>query len=580
MKFKYFGSIVIALTAIFFLGSCKKFLDINRDPNNIPTGNAPIAQELTAAQVNLAFEGGSDLFRYAALIMQQISGEASNPNQTWAYYRYIISGTDVNNAWGAAFAAANGTAGTLKDLEIIIKTAVENGSPYYSGICKILKAYEYSLAVDAWGNIPFSEAEQLDANTSPHYDDASTIYPKLITLLTDGVADLNQPSSLLTPGTNSMFYTNANFATAKTQWIKLANTLKFRLLLHYSKKDPASTVSQITALINSSASFFASNADNLQMTFNDAANQRNPIAQFEVSRANYLYADSFMVTLMNSKNDPRRAFYFTSFPYQNVSLPFALSTSAASAGTTLTFGSTSTSSASVVVGLGVTGVNVVPGTTVTTVTATTVTLSSALLNTGAASGATIVFSPSKFKGVPNTNPNGVNANSNYSRIHTFLRGTVTAGSAPPFTYSGAAPQRMFSFAEYNFIRAEAALMGAPGDPQAFFTAGITASMQEVGVNAVAIADYLLYNGTLSGTTAQKLKQIVEEKYVALFGVSMESWSDYRRTGYPVITPPADKNPQVTAVPRSLLYPQNEVDRNTNFPGQKPADMQTKVFWDN
>jgi hypothetical protein len=139
---------------------------------------------------------------------------------------------------------------------------------------------------------------------------------------------------------------------------------------------------------------------------------------------------------------------------------------------------------------------------------------------------------------------------------------------------------MFSFAEYNFIRAEAALMGAPGDPQAFFTAGITASMQEVGVNAVAIADYLLYNGTLSGTTAQKLKQIIEEKYVALFGVSMEPWSDYRRTGYPVIAPPADKNPQVTAVPRSLLYPQNEVDRNTNFPGQKPADMQTKVFWDN
>ena len=580
MKFKYFGSIVLGLTAIFFLGSCKKFLDINRDPNNIPTGNAPIAQQLTAAQINLAFEGGSDLFRYSTEIMQQMSGESSNPNQTWFYYRYVISGTDVNNAWGAAFAAANGTSGTLKDLEIIIKTATANGSPYYSGVCKILKAYEYGLQVDAWGDIPFSEAEQLDANTSPHYDAASTIYPKLIQLLTDGVTDLNQPSSLLTPGVNSMFYTNSNFATSKTSWIKLANTLKFRLLLHYSKKDPAYTVAQITSLINSGASFFGSNSDNLQMTFNDAASQRNPISQFEVSRANYLFADSFMVTLMSSKNDPRRAYYFTSFPYQGVSLPIALSTSAASVGTTLTFTSTSTSSASVVVGLGVTGVNVVPGTTVTAVTATTVTLSNSLLNTGAASGATIVFSPSKFKGVPNTDPNGIAQNFNFSRVHTFLRGAVTAGSAPPFTYSGIAAQRMFSFAEYNFIRAEAALMGAPGDPQAFFTAGITASMQEVGVNPVAIADYLLYNGTLAGTNAQKLKQIIEEKYVALFGVSMEPWSDYRRTGFPVIIPPADKNPQVTAVPRSLLYPQNEVDRNTNFPGQKSADMQTKVFWDN
>jgi len=581
MKFKYFGSIVTAVTAIFLLGSCKKFLDINRDPNNIPTGNAPIAQELTAAQVNLAFEGGADLFRYSALIMQQVSGEASNPNQTWSYYRYFISGTDVNSGWGAAFAVggAGGATGTLKDLEIIINSAAATGSPYYSGICKILKAYEYSLVIDAWGNIPFSEAEQLTANTSPHYDDASTIYPKLIQLLTDGVTDLNQASSVLTPGTNSLFYTNANFATAKTNWVKLANTLKFRLLLHYSKKDPAYTVAQITALINSGGSFFGSNADNLQMTFNDAANQRSPISQFEVSRPNYLFADSFMVTLMNSKNDPRRGFYFTSFPYQNVSLPFTLSTSAAGAGTTLTFTSTSTSTASVVVGLGVTGVNVVPGTTVTAVTATTVTLSNALMNTGSAAGATIVFSPSAFKGVPSTNLNGVNPGTNYSRVHTFLRGAVTAGSAPPFTYSGAAAQRMFSFAEYNFIRAEAALMGAPGDPQAFFTAGITASMTEVGVNPVAIADYLLYNGALSGTNAQKLKQIIEEKYVALFGVSMEPWSDWRRTGYPVITPPADKNAQVPTVPRSLLYPQNEVDRNTNFPGQKPADMQTRVFWD-
>jgi hypothetical protein len=202
------------------------------------------------------------------------------------------------------------------------------------------------------------------------------------------------------------------------------------------------------------------------------------------------------------------------------------------------------------------------------------------MNTGAASGATIVFSPSSFKGVPNTNANGLSPNSNYSRVHTFLRGNVTAGAAPPFTYSGTAPQRMFSFAEYNFIRAEAALMGAPGSAQTFFTAGITASMQEVGVNPVAIADYLQYNGTLSGTNAQQLKQIIEEKYVALYGVSMEPWSDWRRTGYPVISAPADKNPQVTAIPRSLLYPQNEVDRNSNFPGQKSADMQTKVFWDN
>lgn len=568
MKFRYFKIFAFAVTGILVLASCKKFLNINFNPDNIPAVNAPIEQELTNAEMNLAFEAGSDLFRYGTLFVKQMSGEASSANQTWFYYRYILTSTDVNNVWGSIF----GT--TLKDCQVIISNATANGSPYYSGICKILKAYEYSLAVDAWGNVPYTEAEQLDQNTSPHYDDASTIYPKLIALLTDGVNDLNAATSKLTPTTNSIFYRNTSFPTAQALWIKFANTLKFRLLIHYSKKDPAFCVSQITALINSGASFFGANTDNFQMTnWNDAANARNPISQFEVSRPNYLFADASMVALMNSKNDPRRAFYFTSFPYQGVSLPFTLTTSAATVGSTLQFASTT----GVVVGLGVTGVNVVPGTTVTAFTATTVTLSNALMNTGASSGATIVFSPSNFVGVPSNNPNGISPNTNYSRIHTFLRGAVTAGNAPPFTYSGTAPQRMFSFAEYNFIRAEAALMGAPGNAQAFYQAGITASMQEVGVNQVAINDYLLYNGTLSGTTAQQLQKIIEEKYVALFGVSMEPWSDWRRTGYPAITPPADA--QQNVVPRSLLYPQNEVDRNLNFPGQK-GDMQSRVFWDN
>src|SRR5438034_11557113 len=68
-------------------------------------------------------------------------------------------------------------------------------------------------------------------------------------------------------------------------------------------------------LLGSSATFMASNADNFQMIFNDAANQRNPITQFEVSRRNYLFANATMVTLMDAKSDPRRPFYFTPFPF-------------------------------------------------------------------------------------------------------------------------------------------------------------------------------------------------------------------------------------------------------------------------
>jgi hypothetical protein len=366
--------------------------------------------------------------------------------------------------------------------------------------------------VDTWGDIPFSEAEQLDQNKFPHYDDDEAIYPSLVNIINEGITEMNLSTSVLSPGTNSVIYTNASWATARAFWIKFANTLKLRIFIHYSKKNPTYCVQQITALVNSGAAFMASNADNFQMQFYNVAGQQNPITQFEVNRPDYLFASNFMVNLMNGKNDPRRFSYFTPFPW----------------------GSTS------------------------------------------------------FLGVKAGDP----ATVNYSRIYTYLRGTATgtpsvaAGTLNAsggitrnaLTFSGAVPVRLLTYAEYCFIRAEAALMGAPGNAQQFFTDGITASMTDAGVAAADITTYLSANGTLAGTQAQQLKQIIEEKYVASFGVTIEPWTDWRRTGYPLLLPHA--NAVLPAIPRSLFYPQSEIDSNPNNPGQKPTDLQTRVFWDN
>ena len=169
--------------------------------------------------------------------------------------------------------------------------------------------------VDAWGDIPYSAAQQLDKNTAPKYDKAEDIYKALVTLLTEAITELNAASSNLTPGTNSVIYTGT-YSAIKTNWIKLANTLKLRILLHYSKKDPAYMLAQMNALIASSGvSFMAAPADNFQMAFVALPSATNPIHQFENSRNNYLFAANQLVLIMNTKADPRRPFYFTPFPY-------------------------------------------------------------------------------------------------------------------------------------------------------------------------------------------------------------------------------------------------------------------------
>lgn len=484
-KFKY---IYITLAALVLTSSsCEKFYDINKDPDAIV--EAPLSTILTSATVNVGYFSGSDLNRFSTLIMQQYSGQSTGTlNQTQEYDKYLITGNDANNLFSSSYATI------LNDLETIITRATAEGSPNYSGVAKLLKAYMYQNLVDAFGDLPYSEAQQLTANVAPKYDDDEQIYKSLITLIDQGISEVNATVSKQVPGTNSTIYPAA-FTSARTNWVKFANTLKLRILLHYSEKDAAFVTTQMNALIASNAPFFASNSDNFQMSFMNIPGGRNPVDQFETSRAGYLVAGDRIVSLMNAKADPRRASYFSAF-------------------------------------------------------ATAPTYRGAVV--GAASNANL-----------------------YSKLYTYLRGSVVGT-----TYAGDAPVRMLTFAEYNFIRAEAALrFGVTGGTaQTFFTAGISASLTAAGVSAADQVTYLATNGMLVGTPAQQLQQIIEEKYVANYGVLMEPWTDWRRTGYPAITLPS--NAVTTFTPRSLYYPQSELDTNPNIPGGKQkATLNIRVFWD-
>ncbi len=487
----------LLLAALAFGGSsCDTFLNVNNSPNSVLT--APISQVLTSAEVNVGFVGGSDINRFSNLIMQQFAGQGGPGTQTSIYQTYVIQPTDVSNAYNSVFAT------TLSDLNYIISNST--GSPYYSGIAKILKAYTYQQVVDTFGDLPYSEAGQGTTNSQPKFDDDAQIYTQLFQLLDQGIAEVGSAQSALTPAANDVIY-----GGNRQKWARLANTLKLRLLLHYSEKDPAFLKQQMAALISSNAQFLQSNDDNFQLTFGTDVNKQNPLYQFDLLRADYLFPNSFIVNLMNANADPRRPRYFTPFPYTT---------------------------------------------------------------TGQA----------QYKG---STP-GDDQSINYSRIGEYLFGARTNASTPAapnaqggiaytaIRYSGSAPIRLLTFAEYNFIRAEAALrFQVAGDAQQFYQAGIRASMQAAGVADADVTTYLTARGTLTGTAAQQLQQLIEEKYIANFGVAVEPWDDWRRTGYPAIKPPA--NATLTQVPRILYYPQSETNANVNTPAR--TSLTDRVFWD-
>ncbi|UOR03849.1 SusD/RagB family nutrient-binding outer membrane lipoprotein [Hymenobacter aerilatus] len=176
------------------------------------------------------------------------------------------------------------------------------------------------------------------------------------------------------------------------------------------------------------------------------------------------------------------------------------------------------------------------------------------------------------------NGTGVGApNTNFSRIGTFLRGASTGTGVQE--YAGDAPIRMLTFAEYNFILAEYyARTGNVAAAQTSFTAGINASMSMAGVSTANSTAYIAARPALATlSAADQIRVIIEEKFVASYGVAVEPWTDWRRTKFPALTPPS--NAQETVIPRILPYSDVErVSNPANTPA-RPTITAPSVFWD-
>lgn len=147
------------------------------------------------------------------------------------------------------------------------------------------------------------------------------------------------------------------------------------------------------------------------------------------------------------------------------------------------------------------------------------------------------------------------------------------------------PVFLITYHELKFIEAEARLRLDENDPlaQTALQSAVRANMIKIcgdAVPQVTIDSYVAANATLTGDFENKLKTIIRQKYIAMFA-SIESWTDYRRTGYPVLTPnPNGDNPQNPggAIPRRLAYPQTERLYNKNFPTPPPT-LQDRFWWD-
>ncbi|MEJ0029462.1 MAG: SusD/RagB family nutrient-binding outer membrane lipoprotein [Bacteroidota bacterium] len=528
---KKISMIMLAVVALFAT-SCKDYLDVNVNQNKPTSVTAdlilPQALVATGLVLNQYNTYGAQVGGY----MANAGGYGGFNEQT----TYAFTPNNYANLWAVSY-------DNLEDYQYMMDQT--DGDPnfiFYNAVARIMKSYGFQLLVDAYNNVPYSQALLAAGNLTPEYDDAATIYASLASEIDKAIADLNTGiSASVAPkalGTNDVvFLGNTNL------WIRFANSVKLRLLIRGQGKvtftntsfDPAGFLN-LDALINPG---FA--RDN---------NRQNP----EWNQWTWTYAGTaqpkawipttFIAAFYNNIkiNDPGRG---KKMYYQ--------------------WPTTGTNQ----LGFESTGIPKSPD--------------GSFWYPGTERGGTAAGnSTGAIKGPDAGFVLMLRAESDFLLSEAFLSGIPTGASGDAqswftqgikdafyYTYSlpGGGLKKTTSTEDLKIV--------SGGDPTGDANAYITANA------ANALVDW-----TAAATNAQKLEAIITQKYIAVNMVnSQEGYNEYRRTGYPTITgtdPTFASTVSISSrqdrLPGRILYPTSEIQYN---PANVPPGINTNngvIFW--
>tara|TARA_B100001175_G_C19513758_1_gene645714 strand:- start:4338 stop:5768 length:1431 start_codon:yes stop_codon:yes gene_type:complete len=164
---------------------------------------------------------------------------------------------------------------------------------------KVLEVYAYQYLVDSFGNIPFTEALDVE-NATPIYDDAATIYTAII-------ADLQAAASSfdVSAGAGSFADADIIYGGDIAKWKKFAYTLHLKLGIRLADVDASKAQSMIQASV--SAGIFDSNDDSALFSFINTEPLWSPIYDYFVfdSRNSDFVATETFLKLLQDLGDPR-----------------------------------------------------------------------------------------------------------------------------------------------------------------------------------------------------------------------------------------------------------------------------------
>ena len=248
-----------ALCSLMILGaSCKDQLRLDEREDSFDVNYFTYSRyQLTTAIVNTAKNYGKSAVDAPKGQAAQYFMDCYSSDQMAAFF------TKTEQNW--LFQDSNPYVNELRSLAAVSSLATTEGNLANVAAADVLKCVIGAFLTEKYGDIPFSEAVQgRTGNLFPKFDSQKAVYESMFTMLDKAAAVFADPNSKGLPSDHDVL-----FKGDKTKWLKFANSLKFRLMMHSydAFKKAGKDLKNDMQTIVASGNYMTTVADNASLSF-------------------------------------------------------------------------------------------------------------------------------------------------------------------------------------------------------------------------------------------------------------------------------------------------------------------------
>jgi hypothetical protein len=265
----------IVLGSLLVLGStsCKKWLDVNTDPNNPNNSTVLVQNRLPWIQHFYCYTAGVTNFRTST--------------QSGIYYSNSASGNALSTTWiahtGNTTPYQTWFVEVASNLNDLYSSAQKKGAYHYMATADVFSALGFMQMLDVYGEMPYTQA--ISGIASPTFDDGKTIYSGCMAKLNEAIDLFSRTQDATAPALASGDMWNAGDVN---KWIKLCYGLKARYMLKLSKKSDLYNADSILYCLSKGPQSIADNV--VQPGYNNSTVTDYLLGDPVVTNGNFDYA--------------------------------------------------------------------------------------------------------------------------------------------------------------------------------------------------------------------------------------------------------------------------------------------------